>query len=322
MKKFIFFLFTSLIILLILPCLLYFIPFHGNLSADIDEWTCFATVLSASIGTAISAITLFILLIDRKSNENEKRTNQYIDYLFRQNEKITKNYTANGYIESPIEEVFSELNAIVEDSYCFNHIYSLMDKYGLKTYSKEVQDYFLFGYQVARKTINSITVDYFDSKLSEHWKKESIRNAFHKSITIKDEKNFSEQGAISSSTIKNNLEALYFMQSKFNSELLQNIFRITNPEQDYPYSVSAFINTYRYALIHLVDYDEGLSLYFSQLSLEQKIFIASDIRSMENQSVYNKLSKNKKLRNELLTSEVLEKSDFLKYIYDIPQLEF
>ena len=43
---------------------------------------------------------------------------------------------------------------------------------------------------------------------------------------------------------------------------------------------------------------------------------------MENQSVYNKLSKNKKLRNELLTSEVLEKSDFLKYIYDIPQLEF
>ena len=91
MKKFLFFVFTSLIILLILPCLLYFIPFHGNLSADIDEWTCFATVLSASIGTAISAITLFILLIDRKSNENEKRTNQYIDYLFRQNEKITKN---------------------------------------------------------------------------------------------------------------------------------------------------------------------------------------------------------------------------------------
>lgn len=317
MKKIIFCLFTSLIILLILPCLLYFIPFHGNLSTDIDEWTCFASVLSASIGTAISAITLFILLIDRKSNENEKRTNQYIDYLFRQNDKITKHYIANGYTESPIEEVFSNLNDIVEKSYCLEHIYSLLDKEGLKTYSKEVQNYFLFGFQVARKSLDSITVDYFDSKLSDYWKKESIRNAYHKSITIKDEKNFSEKGAMSSSTIKNNLEALYAMQAKFNSEILQNIFKISNPGQNYPYSILAFINTYRYALTHLVDYDEGLSLYFSQLSIEQKIFIASDIRSMKNQSVYNKLSKNKKLRDELLTSEVLEKSKFVKYIYDI-----
>ena len=51
--------------------------------------------------------------------------------------------------------------------------------------------------------------------------------------------------------------------------------KIPSNAKNYPYSMVSFISTYRYALLHLLGYNEGISLYFSQLSLEQKYLLPS-----------------------------------------------
>lgn len=81
--------------------------------------------------------------------------------------------------------------------------------------------------------------------------------------------------------------------------------------------MASFISTYRYALLHLLGYNEGISLYFSQLSLEQKIFIAFDIISMGDQRIYKYLCNNKILKSELLTQDVIERSSLIKMIYEL-----
>ena len=317
MKKSLKILFIFLIAFLIIPICLYFISFHGSLSKETEDWLCFSSVLSASIGTAISAITLFILLLDRKTSDNERKTNQFIDYLFRQNTAITKNFVANGYVEIPIEQKFGEINSHIEDEYCSITLFNYLKDKKLSNCPEEIQNYFIRGYCVASNQSEPITAAYFDNKITDEWILKAIQNApinyYEKTIRNSND----TLKSLSNSNIKDNIEALRILDIKCNYSILNNCFKNKNISSRYPYSISAFINTYRYALLHLLEYKPGLSLYFSQLSLEQKIFIAFDIVSMDNQSVLKILNQNKWLLHELLTEEVLKKCKLLSILYHL-----
>lgn len=315
MKRFIKIIFIIIYIILIIPFILYFFQFSGTLSQDVNDWNCFSALLSASIGTIISATTLLILLIDRKKSDYEKKTNQFIDYLYRQNDAITKNFVSCGIVEIPIEQKFGDINAAITEEYCNTVIFNYINTKSLTNCPKIIQDYIIFGFCYSRKQTQYITVDYFDNKLSEHWKRQAIANAHNRSLKIKEQDGYSEHIIVNSSNIQNNIEVLEILNLPYDKSILKKLFDFSNLGSKYPYSIVSFINTYRYALTHILDYNEGISLYFSQLSLEQKIFVAFDIISMDNQEVYSKLKKNNKLLSELITKEVKNRNKLIEKLY-------
>ncbi|MBQ8678703.1 MAG: hypothetical protein IJ530_02965 [Treponema sp.] len=319
MKRILKIVFCILIGIILLPAVLYFIPFHGNtLSTDKETWNTFSYVWSASLGTGISAITLFILLLDRKSDSYEKKTNQFIDFLFRQNDTITKHYQSGGYTDSPVDTIFLNYNERINEIYVNNAIYEFLESHKLSNCDKEVQDYICFGYQIALKTDKTITPEYFDNKLSEHFKRMSIKNAPKKQFTIEDKYGDAQNHFAKPSPIKNNLDLLENCKIQYNPKTMNAIFLITKDktaEDNFPFAFYSFLNTYRYAVKHLIDYPEGLNVYFSQLTLEQKIFIAYDISSYADKKIFNKIKKPLILKEELLSNEVRDNGLLINYIY-------
>ena len=321
MKGFLKVFFCILIVIILLPAGLYFFPFHGTrLSTDKDVWNCFATVWGASLGTGISAITLFILLLDRKSDSYEKKTNQFIDFLFRQNDTITKQYKSGGYTDSPVDTIFLNYNERINEIYVNNALYEYLDNQKLINCEKEIQDYICFGYKAFKKLDKSITPEFFDNELNEHFKKMSIKNASEKSFVIEDRYGDPQINFVNPSPIKNNFELLGKCKIQYNPKIMNEIFLITKDktaEDSFPFAFYTFLNTYRYAVKHLIDFPEGLNLYFSQLTLEQKIFIAYDISSFADKKIFNKIKTTKILKEELLTDEVRDNGLLINYIYNL-----
>ncbi len=318
MKRILKIIFCILIGIILLPAILYFIPFHGNrLSNDKETWNTFSYVWGASLGTGISAITLFILLLDRKSDSNEKKTNQAIDFLFRQNDMITKNYSSGeGYTVTPIDSLFHSYNEQIKTIYTNRVIFNFLINNNLSKCDNQIQEYICFGYSIAHPRREVISAIDFDSKLDDESKMECIRRAPEKCFEKKTMYGDLISTVKDSSGINNNFEVIEKLSLSYDPETMKNILMINEDyATNFPYKFYSFRNTYRSALNQLMDYTEGLVLYFSQLSLEQKIFIAYDISSFDNKKLFNKINKTKILKEELLSDEVRNNGFLINYIY-------
>ncbi|SFI68265.1 hypothetical protein SAMN04487775_104111 [Treponema bryantii] len=319
MKRILKILFCILIGIILLPAVLYFIPFHGNtLSSDKETWNTFSYVWGASLGTGISAITLFILLLDRKSDSYEKKTNQFIEFLFRQNDMITKHFVSGGYTESPVDEVFMNYNKNIVDCYLNYTVFNYLTNQKLANCEKDIQEYICFGYQISRKTDKSIDANTFDNELSDNWKMQSIKNAVLKTFDIINDEGDKEKTLIDTSSISNNFDIIQRCNLPYNPKLINELLTIKKDSKiTFPYSFYSFLNTSRYTIKHLINYPEGLTVYFSQLTLEQKIFIAYDISSYPDNTIFKKIINTKILREELLTDEVRDNGLLINYIYKL-----
>lgn len=146
----------------------------------------------------------------------------------------------------------------------------------------------------------------------------SIKNAPKKQFTIEDKYGDPQNHFSNPSPIKNNLDLLENCKIQYNPKIMNAIFLITKDktaEDNFPFAFYSFLNTYRYAVKHLIDFPEGLNVYFSQLTLEQKIFIAYDISSYADKKIFNKIKKTLLLKEELLSNEVRDNGLLINYIY-------
>ena len=90
-------------------------------------------------------------MTDRKKTDNENKTNQFIDYLLRQNEEIAKQYIENAFVENRLEEQFAELNKKITELYCNNLIFDYFKNHKLEKCNEEIKEYFISGYCITKK---------------------------------------------------------------------------------------------------------------------------------------------------------------------------
>jgi hypothetical protein len=291
-------------LLFLVPMILYFIIFHGNISSEHSHWTEFSTIWAGFIGTSISSITIAYLVFDKIENskyKNEQLFQQQLNIYFKQLEKLSLLYPLYNN-----KNCFAQFIEIIEqnvrkhfDLY-FYYYYSSTD---ILEWPNHAFEYFIKNAYIPlqlKKDFPDLEYNIYsksDKKyIEEKWFKyadgniktklvESLKGFFDRPLKDPDEcmEIFAAFTDICGTT-------------KYNIKNLYNV-AFQNAMNEFNNSLDSYFEMHSHTVKILKKHDELLTLYLSQITGDERTLLIYYFLNSNNKEVKDLHIKNQFIEN-------------------------